>query len=158
MKYTVENVDKAVKNIQEKSDNALEICGEHLKKKIQEQLRADKRYDLGDLVGSIESRLVKHWLVEVWSGLVYAPVMEYGRKPWKFPPLNDLVGRTARKWMITWNVKTKYYNELYYKDRWVVFLIARAIAKKGIKGKHSFQTALDRERTNIKKLYIEQMQ
>lgn len=158
MKYTVDiqSLKAVMRNIQEKSDRALEICGEHLKTEIKKQMKTDS-YDLWNLARSVESRLVRHWLVEVWSALVYATIREYGRKPWKFPPLDALVWWTARKKMISKGNTTKKYDDLHYKDKGVVFVIARSIAKKGIKGKHTFQNVLDRERANIKKLYIQNM-
>lgn len=158
MKYTVDqqSLNKFVKNFQARSDNALEICWEHLKAEIQKQLFIDS-YDLGNLRRSVESRLVRHGLVEVWSALVYAPIREYGRQPWKFPPLQSLVGWTSRKHIIKWGAMSNY-EDLHYTDKWKIFLIARAIAVKGIKGKHTFQNVMDRERKNIQKIYIQNMQ
>ena len=159
MKYTVDyrSLRRSVQNIQDKSDNALLKSWEYLAGKIQEQLKQDS-YDLWTLAGSVESQLVKHGLVEVGSALEYAPVMEYGRKPWKFPPLDALVGWTSRKKIISkWNA-TKSYNDLHYKDKWKVFVIARWIARKWIEGKHTFENVLNRERLNIQKIYIENMQ
>lgn len=157
MKYSVDqqSLNKFVKNFQVRSDNALEICWEHLKTEIQKQMYNDS-YDLGDLRRSIESRLVKHWLVEVWSALVYAPVREYWRQPWKFPPLQSLVGWTARKHIIKWGAMSNY-EDLHYTDKGKIFLIARAIATRGIKWKHTFQNVLNRERKNIQKIYIDYM-
>lgn len=157
MKYTVDqqSLNKVLKNFQNKSDLALEKCWEYLKAKIKDQIYVDS-YDLWDLYKSIESRKVRSWLVEVWSAKVYAPVREYGRQPGKFPPFQSLVGRTARKKIIKW-WPTSNYENLHYTDKGKIFLIARAIAVKGIKGKHTFQTVVDRERENIKKFYIEFM-
>lgn len=158
MKYTVDqqSLNRFVKNFQARSDNALEICWEHLKAEIQKQLFIDS-YDLGNLRRSVESRLVKHGVVEVWSALVYAPIREYWRQPWKFPPLQSLVGWTARKHIIKWWAMSNY-EDLHYTDKWKIFVIARSIAKKGIKGKHTFQNVMDRERKNIQKIYIQNMQ
>lgn len=158
MKYSIDMtaLNKAINNIQNQSDIALEKCWIYLKSKIQEQMKYDS-YDLWNLARSIESRKVRPWLVEVWSALVYAPVMEYGRQPWKFPPLQSLVGWTARKWMIKWWPQSNYEN-LHYTDKGVIYVIARSIALKGIKWKHTFENVLNRERENIKKLYIQQMQ
>jgi hypothetical protein len=36
-------------------------------------------------------------------------------------------------------------------------VIARAIANKGIKWRHSFQTTLNKERKNIQQIYIDYM-
>lgn len=158
MKYSIDMtaLNKAINNIQNQSDIALEKCWIYLKSKIQEQIKYDS-YDLWNLARSIESRKVRPWLVEVWSALAYAPIREYGRKPWKFPPMDALVWWTARKGMISWGA-TARYDDLYYKDKWVVFVIARSIARKGIRWKRTFENVLNRERENIKKLYIKTMQ
>ena len=158
MKYTIDqqSLNKVLKNLENKSDKALKYCWEYLATKIKEQLKEDKVYDLWTLEWSIDYRLVKHWLVEVWSALAYAPVMEYGRQPWKFPPLDALVWWTARKKMIKGGA-TEKYNNLHYTDKWVIYVIARGIANKGIKWRHSFQTAVNKERKNIKQIYIDYM-
>lgn len=159
MKYTIDQqaLNKAIQKIQNKSDKALQYCWEYLASKIQSQIRKDS-YDLWNLARSIDYRLVRRGLVEVWSALEYAPVMEYGRKPWKFPPLDALVGWTSRKWIISkWNT-TKNYNDLHYTDKWKVFVIARGIARNGIEGKHTFEKVLNKEKQNIQKIYIEYMQ
>ena len=158
MRYSIDQqaLNKAINDLEKKSDNALEYCGEYLQSKIQEQLKLDS-YDLWNLARSVAVNKVRHWLVEVWSALVYAPIREYGRQPWKFPNLDALVCWTARKGMITWWA-TQRYDDLYYKDKWTIFVIARAIAKRWIKWKHTFENVLNRERDNIKKLYIQKMQ
>lgn len=158
MKYSVDQqaLNKAVKSLQNRSDKALKYCWEYLAEKISLQLKEDKVYDLWTLARSIDYRLVKHWMVEVWSALAYAPIMEYGRKPWKFPPLDALVWWTARKWMIKGGATQKYHS-LHYTDKWVIYVIARSIAEKGIKGRHTFQKVADRERKNIQKIYIDYM-
>jgi hypothetical protein len=158
MKYTVDQqaLNKVIKNLQNDSDKALKYCWEYLAEKISLQLKEDKAYDLWNLARSIDYRLVRHWLVEVWSALVYAPIVEYGRQPWKFPPLDALVGWTSRKWMIKgW--PTQKYNNLHYTDKWVIYVIARSIANKGIKWRHTFQNVVNRERKNIQQIYIDYM-
>lgn len=158
MRYSIDQsaLNKAIDNLQKKSDNALEYCWEYLKSKIQKQLKFDS-YDLWNLARSVWVNKVRPWLVEVWSALVYAPIREYWRQPWKFPNLDALVWWTARKGMISWGA-TQRYDDLYYKDKWVIFVIARAIAKRWIKWKHTFENVLNQERENIKKLYIQKMQ
>ena len=157
MKYTIDqqSLNKVLKNLENKSDKALKYCWEYLASKISEQTKEDS-YDLWTLARSIDYRLVKHGLVEVWSALAYAPIREYWRKPWKFPPLDALVWWTARKGMISGGA-TQRYDDLYYKDKGVVYVIARAIANKGIKWKHTFQNVVNKERKNIQQIYIDYM-
>ena len=158
MKYSIDQnaLNKFIKNTEKKSDRALMYCWEYLAGKIQEQMKIDS-YDLGTLERSITWQKVRTGLVEVGSGLDYAVIREYGRQPWRFPPLDALVGWTARKGMISAD-KSARYDDLYYMDKGVVFVIARSIARKGIKGKHTFQNVLNRERKEIQKIYIDYMQ
>lgn len=152
MKYNVD-VSKVVKKITDSSDKALLYCWEYLADKLKEQIQEDS-YDLGTYANSITYRTLKKWVVVVGSNIEYAPVLEYGRKPGKFPNLDALVGWTARKGMITGGA-TKTYDNLYYKDKGVVFLIARAIATRGTKGKHTFKNVYNAEKQNIINLYRE---
>lgn len=145
-----------INSVMKKSDKALMYCWERLANKISLQMKKDS-YDLWNLTRSVTWQKVKTWLVEVWSPLEYAVVREYWRQPWRFPPPDALVGWTARKWMISWWA-TQRYDDLYYKDKWVIFLIARAIARKWIKWKHTFQNTLDKNRKQLQNIYIEYMQ
>lgn len=156
MKYTVDWLDNILKKIKKDSNRALMYCWEYLEWKIKEQLQEDS-YDTGALAGSVNHRLLKDWVVEVWTNLDYAVVREYWRKPWTFPPLNAIAWRAARKWMISWWVTTGY-NNLHYKDKWVVFVIARSIAIRGIEGKNTFQNVYKKEKQNIINLFNEYMQ
>lgn len=155
MKYPIEWLDQAIKNIERSSDKALLYCWEYLAWKIKEQVAEDS-YDTWMLANSITYRKVSEWVVEVWSALEYAAVREYWRQPWSFPPMDALVWWTARKWMISWGA-TQRYDDLYYKDKQVVFLIARSIARNGIQWKNTFEKVLERERQNIIDLYNEYM-
>ena len=53
---------------------------------------------------------------------------------------------------------TQDYDSLYYKDRGTVFLVARAIATRGIPGKYSFKKVYEREKRNIINLYHDLIQ
>lgn len=154
--YTIEWLDKFIKNTEKDANKALLYCWEYLASKIQEQLQIDS-YDTWTLASSITYRKVKDLVVEVWSALEYSAVREYWRQPWRFPPLDALVGWTARKGMISWGA-TERYDDLYYKDKQTIFLIARAIARNGIKWKHTFTNVLNRETENIRNIFIQYMQ
>lgn len=151
MQYQIEGLDKLLKNFKMSSDKALLYCGEYLASKLKEQVEKDS-YDLGNLANSITYRKARPGVVEVGSNLVYAPVREYGRKPGTFPNLDALVGRTARKKMIKGGA-TQSYDSLHYTDKGVVFLVARAIATRGIEGKYTFKKVLQREKQNVLNLY-----
>lgn len=155
MRYEIKDLDKVIANVQNNSASALKKCWFYLENKIKEQIEKDSKdtWTLKDSVSTIE---VKPWLVEVWTNLEYALVREYGRRPWKFPPMDALVGWTARKHMIKWGATSKY-DDLHYTDKWVVFVIARAIARRGIEWKHTFETVINREKQNIIDLYAKYM-
>ena len=151
MKYTVEGVDKFIKQLHIDTNKALLYCGEYLQGKIREQLSVDS-YDTGALARSVTYRQVEDGVVEVGTNLEYAPIREYGRKPGRFPNLDALVGWSARHGMITGGA-TQRYDNLHYKDKGTIFLIARAIAVRGIKGKHTFENVYEQEKENVILLY-----
>lgn len=152
MKYTVVQwAEKFIEKVRMTSEKALLYCGEYLTWKVQEQMEIDS-YDTGQLASSITYRQVNENLVEVWTSLMYWVVREYGRKPWKFPPPQALVGWTARKWMIDWWATSKYEN-LSSKDRWTIYVIGRAIAIRWIEWKHTFRNVYNSEKQNVANLY-----
>ena len=151
MKYYVD-VKSMINDIQKWSEKALLYCWEYLASKIQEEVSIDS-YDTGQLARSITYVKDEDWVL-VWTNLEYALVREYGRRPWKFPPLDALVWWTARHWMISWWV-TERYDNLHYKDKGVVFIVARAIATRWIEWKHTFENVYKREEQNIINLYQE---
>ena len=153
MKYWVEakDINKLVNQIKNDSSTALMKCWLYLEWKIKEQIQEDS-YDTWQLARSINTQKVNDNKVIVWTNLEYALVREFGRRPWKFPPLQALVWWTARKWMITgW--ATSRYEDLPNEDKWVIFVIARAIARRGIPWKHTFENVIKREKENIVNLY-----
>ena len=155
MKYTVEGVDKFIKQVKMDANKALLYCGEYLQGKLREQLSIDS-YDTGALARSVTYRLVEDGVVEVGTNLEYASIREYGRKPGRFPNLDALVGWSARHGMITGGA-TQKYDELHYKDKGVIFLVARAIARRGIQGKHTFENVYEQEKDNVVKLFNDLM-
>lgn len=156
MKYYVKDIDKVIKQVEDKSSNSLLKCGIYLEKKIKEKISKDS-YDTWTLSKSINTKQIDKNKVIVWTNLEYAIIREEWRRPWKFPPLNALVWRASRKWMITKNNATKRYNDLYYEDKGVIFVIARAIATRWIEWKHTFQKVVNAEKKNIINLYVKYM-
>lgn len=155
MKYSVDtkDIDKLITQIQKTSDDALLKCWKYLEKQIKDEIKKDS-YDTGHLAESINTKRTSPDRVIVWTNLEYWIVREFWRRPWKFPPLQALVWRTARKGMITgW--ATSRYNDLHYTDKGVIFVIARAIAMNWIKGKHTIERVVKREQENIINLYAD---
>lgn len=157
MKYSVD--EKVLKNMIKKiswdCNKALMYCWEYLQSKLQEEIMIDS-YDTWNLARSINYQLVKDWVVEVWSNLFYAVVRENWRKPWRFPPMDVIASWSARKKIIDWGVNT-WYDNLHYKDKGIVFIIARAIATRWIEWKHTFEKVVNRERLNVIKIFRDYM-
>lgn len=156
MQYKVDGVDKFIKHIKVDANRALLYCAEYLQWKIREEIEVDS-YDTGNLARSITYRQVSDGVVEVGTNLEYAPVREYGRKPGTFPNLDALVGWSARHGMLIYGGATSSYDALHYKDRSTIYLIARAIAIRGIKGKGTFQRVYNQEKQNIINLFNDLM-
>lgn len=157
MKYAVENLDKFIKKLNITSDMALKYCGDYLAAELKKETEKDS-YDLGTLANSYVVRQVRSGMVQVGSMLEYAPVREYGRKPGTFPNLDALVGWTARKGMIWKNNASKGYNDLSYKDKGTIYVVARAIAIRGIPGVYTVHKVYEREKKHIVNLYRQKMQ
>lgn len=109
----------------------------YLQGKRVDWLKADLAYDTGDLIWSIATEFVDSKKVRVWTNKPQWYVIEYWRKPWRFPPLDSLVWWAGRHWFIRGN-KTARYNELNSKDKWSVYVLARSISRKGIKPRQTF--------------------
>ena len=157
MKYSVDvrRLDKVIAQVEKDSNTALMKCWLYLEWKIKEQIQADS-YDTWQLANSINTQKIADNKVIVWTNLEYWLVREFGRRPWKFPPLQVLVWWTARKGMITWWA-TSRYEDLDTKDRWTIFVIARAIAQRWIPWKHTFEKVFKREQQNVINLYASLM-
>lgn len=85
------------------------------------------------LLRSIEKQFEQKDLIQKWligSQLNYAPFVEYGRRPGKQPPVDAIL-----KWLAFRNIQPV--------NRSTAFLIARAIGRRGIKGRFPFKRALD---------------
>lgn len=157
MKYYIDesSLKLAVKEINDRINDSLLECWEYLQGKLVEQITIDS-FDRWNLARSVNYRLVKDWFLSVGTNLDYALVREYWRRPWKLPNLNAISEWTARKGIISWWVNT-WYNNLSYQDKWTVFIIARAIATRWIKWKHTFENVYQREKNNIINLFREKM-
>lgn len=152
----MENIDKVIADVEKKSGNALLKVWMYLEQKIKQEIQKDS-YDTGQLARSINTQKVSDEKVVVGTNLEYALVREYGRKPWRFPPLQALVGWSARKGMITWWATSKY-EDLHYTDKGKIFLIARAIARNWIQGKHTFERTINAEKDKFTDLFLKYYQ
>ncbi|MDR3169769.1 MAG: hypothetical protein LBU27_08800 [Candidatus Peribacteria bacterium] len=71
---------EAMKKMNARSNQALLKAGIYLEGKLKSMV-AQEAYDLGQYAGSINTQLIRDGYVVVGTNVVYAPVIEYGRKP-----------------------------------------------------------------------------
>ena len=96
--------------------------------------------DLGILRGSIQSNVQGRGIGlrgEVFSNRDYAPAVERGRRPGKFPPRQPIERWTARN----------------LGDGRLWFLVARKIARQGTKGAFMFREAARGSRPSVERIW-----
>lgn len=120
---------------------------------IESRLKERVRYDTWDLKRSITTESVSQNHIRVWSNKVQAYIEERWRKPWRFPNLNALVWRAWRRGIISGN-KTQWYDALSSKEKWIVFVIGRSIARKGIEAKWTFTKVWNQYRSTAIWIYL----
>ena len=75
---------------------------------------------------------------------IYPQVMEFGREPGTMPPPGSLL-----RWV---HLKLRPPEE---EEERVAFLVARAIKRRGIKGRHFMSTGLEKAMNRIKKYFLD---
>jgi hypothetical protein len=121
-------------------DKAIEILGEELVNKLREALRNANKNSSGNLIKSVDYKIIKQ-ADETILQLVAADYLEYvdeGRKPGKFPPLKAL-----DKWIVRRGIAPRDKKGKFISRASVKFLIARSIAKNGIKGIHVVRKTIE---------------
>lgn len=116
--------------------------------KLRDTLIDEVARDTGEHAQSITVRKAGANKVRVWSNLPQAKIEEFGRKPGTFPNLDSLVWWAARKWFHSWR-KTASYDSLDSHDRGKIYVLARSIARKGIKPKHTYSNTRRRSKNSI---------
>ena len=145
---------RTIEEIDERYRKAITRTAIFAEWKIKEKVR-DKAFDTGDLLRSITHKIVKNWNnyeVKIWSNHIQAWISEYWRRPWRFPNLDALVWWAWRHW-IQKDWITKTYDELNSKAKWKVYVLARSIAKKGIKNKQIFKRTLEENKGEIGRMF-----
>jgi hypothetical protein len=105
---------------------------------VQREARSGAPRDTGALGRSI-MREVQPLMARVFTGLQYAPVMEYGRHPGgRMPPPQALAGWARRHGFGT--------------SAGALFVLARSIARRGIKGRFFMKKATDAGRNALPRL------
>jgi hypothetical protein len=118
-----------------------------------------KQEGVGSIVGRVGSNLKSE---------EYPAVMEFGRKPGSFPPLEPLIRWVHLKQIAgTYRVKatktgkhTRVGNKDVQasQDRQAAYAIARSIAKKGIKGLHFMSKGFDASKMQINEYFTQALQ
>ena len=150
MKFVIN--PKFFPELKNRSGKALEKAGFFIENQLKKAVPKDTR----DLEKSIKTDLIKNNIVRVGSLSWSAYVQEYGREPWKMPPLDSLVGWVIRKSGLLWS-KTQGYNNLPTTTKSAVFLIARKIRDKWITAKHTFSETREANKDKAKKIYLDAM-
>lgn len=108
--------------------------------------------DTGEHVRSIFVKKLRKGVYGIGSETPQAQIEEYGRKPWKYPPFDSLVGRTIRKLgkpgTATWT-----YKDQPSETKTAIYFVARKIATKGIEAKHTYSNLLQQHAKRLVKLY-----
>ena len=141
---------KFIPAIQTRSQKALMKAGLY----VETMLKKAVPKDTGDLQKSIFHNLIKSNTVRVGSLSWSAYVAEEGRKPWKMPPLDALVGWTIRKKGLSGN-KTQPWEKQPSETKSAVWLIARKIRDKGIKAKYIFSKTWEVNKDKATQIYFE---
>ncbi len=96
-----------------------------------------ENYDTWQHHRSIKYKKLKDLESTVYSDQIQAPVSEFGRKPWKAPPFDALVGWVIRKLWKPWSPKWRYGDQPHETQR-AIRRIAEKIGREGIKAKHIY--------------------
>lgn len=166
VKYQLTNFGQAhlqaMKKLQMTSDEALKKVGQVLEEAIKYELESDS-YDTGTLASRVNTKLVRSGVVEVGTNLEYALAREHGRRPWTYPNFDAIAKWAGGKGITQW--ATAKYDDLHYKDKGIVFIIARSIKENGTNwewspeksGKQTFKRVLAREKSDLILLYRQYM-
>jgi len=141
---------KFIPAVQTRSQKALMKAGLYMETMLKKAVPKDT----GDLQKSIFHDLIKSNTVRVGSLSWSAWVAEEGRKPWKMPPLDALVGWTIRKKWLSGN-KTQPWEQQPRETKSAVWLIARKIRDKGIKAKYIFSKTWEVNKDKATQIYFE---
>lgn len=112
---------------------AHETSARELVNEVRQQIVGAGAVATFSLLRSVTKQFEERGAAQAWlvgSDLAYAPFVEYGRKPGKQPPVEAIL-----KWLAIRGIQPG--------TRGQAFAIARAIGKRGIKGRFPFRRALD---------------
>lgn len=126
---------------------AHEETGRDLVSEVRQQIIGAGALASFSLLRSVTKQFEERGAAQAWlvgSDLAYAPFVEEGRKPGKSPPVLAIV-----KWMAIKGIDG---------GRGTAFAIARAIGKRGIKGRFPFKRALEAQTPKIERTFTERLE
>ena len=119
--------------------------------KVKQKAKEENVFDTWTYIKATYSRLISNDKVRVWNSKNYARVVEYWRKPWKYPPFDALVWRTARKFSLPG--KTSKYDNAKPELKSKVFLVARSIKNNWITWKEIFEKTEKENKKYVTKVF-----
>ena len=137
---------KVIDDIKKKMSLWVEKSAFYLETKMKDTAEKSS-YDTGDYIRSFYTKMKSKYKAEVGNTKWYARVIEYWRKPWTYPNFDALVGWTARKFKLPG--KTWSYDNADPRLKSKVFLVARAIMKRGIEPKEIMQKTYIKQKSKM---------
>lgn len=131
-----------------------------LKKKKQKGGKAYEAWDSGMLGRSYTADIVGQ-SVEIGSPLIYAPAIETGRRPGRFPPPSELYQWVKRKLLgilRTWGATPSKRASNLNQVEGAAYTVARKIAEKGTEPHPHLGPAFDLKKNNVEKHAREAME
>lgn len=124
-------------------NDAAETALLRVAERLGNEIRKDVRKDTGELARSIKPRRVKKLHVRLATNKIQWFVEEFGRRPWRFPNMDAITRRAIRKRIVS-GTQSKWYDWLTAKNKGTVFVVARSIAKRGIRARKTFSNHFER--------------
>lgn len=146
----VERNYNTLNDIKKKMSLGINKTGFYLETKMKKAAQWEA-YDTWDYIRSFYSKMKWKYTVEVGNTKEYSWIIDYGRKPWKYPPFDALVWWVARKFSLKWVTKSYTTSSPEVKSK--VFMVARAIKNKGIKPKEIIQKTYDKEKGKLQDIF-----
>lgn len=150
MKFVINQ--STIKSLEKLSEKSLLLTG----MKLWAEFRKNVSQDTWTLARSIVEEKSGPQQVIVWTSMVQWVIQEFGRKPWKMPPLDALVWWAGRHWFHSGS-RTAKFSSLDSNSKNSIFLLARSIARKWIKPRKVFSRTFNKHKNNLILFYSKQM-
>ncbi|MFW5720787.1 MAG: HK97 gp10 family phage protein [Bacteroidota bacterium] len=142
----IKNLKKQNRDIEKIAMKAIESTANEGASDIRKAVNGLNKVDTGAYQKSIKNTPAyikgSEVISEIYSDSEYADIIEEGRRPdQKPPPPQALVGWASRKGIIAGGPTTSI-NQLPSEEKGIIYAIARAVGKNGVKGMHIFDKQL----------------